>query len=219
MNRPTLVIGNKNYSSWSLRPWLAMKQAGIDFEEIRVPLYDDGSKQRLLQYSPSGKVPVLIDGDYTVWDSLSICEYLAEMHPSLGLWPQHAKTRALARSVSAEMHSGFTSLRHYMSMNIRKDYAGKGMGAGVADDIARVSAIWEDCRARFGAEGAFLFGRFSIADAMYAPVVTRFATYGVALPATLRPYLETMLELPAMQAWIAAAKAEAESIPDADIYG
>jgi glutathione S-transferase len=217
MKRPTLVIGNKNYSSWSLRPWLAMKQAGIAFDEIRVPLYADGSKQRLLQYSPSGKVPVLIDGDLTVWDSLAICEYLAEAHPSL--WPQDATARAVARSVSAEMHSGFASLRTHMSMNIRKDYVGMGMGTGVGEDVARVSAIWEDCRLRFGAEGAFLFGQFSIADAMYAPVVTRFITYGVAPPATLRPYLGTMLGLPALQEWIAAAKTETEAIPDADIYG
>ena len=216
-NRPTLVIGNKNYSSWSLRPWLAMKQAGIAFDEIRIPLYGEGWKERLLGYSPSGKVPVLIDGGITVWDSLAICEYLAEKHPSL--WPQDAAARAVARAVSAEMHSGFVSLRTHMSMNVRKNYAGMGMGAGVAEDIARIVAAWDECRRRFGAEGAFLFGRFSIADAMYAPVASRFVTYGVKLPAGLRPYLESMLALQALQEWIAAAKGEAESIPGADLYG
>jgi glutathione S-transferase len=217
MSRPTLVIGNKNYSSWSLRPWLAMKQAGIDFEEVRIPLYGEGSKQRILAVSPSGKVPVLIDGGLTVWDSLAICEYLAETHSAL--WPQDAAARAVARSASAEMHSGFPDLRTHMSMNVRKDYAGKGMRAGVAEDIARIFAIWEDCRRRFGAGGAFLFGRFSIADAMYAPVATRFATYGVASPAALKPYLDAVLALPAMQEWIAGARAETETIPGADMYG
>jgi glutathione S-transferase len=216
-DRPTLVIGNKNYSSWSLRPWLAMKQAGIAFDEIRIPLYGEGSAQRLLRYSPSGKVPVLIDRGLTIWDSLSICEYLAESHPDL--WPAEAPARAVARSACAEMHSGFVRLRNHMTMNIRKNYAGKGVGPGVADDIARVFAVWQDCRTRFGAGGPFLFGRFTIADAMYAPVVTRFATYGVASSANLKPYLETMLALPPLQEWIAAAKAETESIPDGDIYG
>ena len=215
--RLTLVIGNKNYSSWSLRPWLAIKQAGIAFDEIRIPLYGEGSKERLLSYSPSGKVPVLIDGNLTVWDSLAICEYLAETHSSL--WPQDAMARAVARAVSAEMHSGFVNLRNHMSMNIRKNYTGLGMGEGVAEDIARVAAAWEECRRRFGAAGPFLFGRFSIADAMYAPVVTRFITYGVTLPAAVRPYVEAVLALPPLQEWISAANAENESIPGADLYG
>ena len=158
-----LVIGNKNYSSWSLRPWLAMKQSGIPFEEVRIPLYGPDSKRRLAEVSPSAKVPALVDGDVTVWDSLAICEYLAERHA--GMWPSDAKVRAVARSMSAEMHSGFTRLRDNMSMNIRKNYAGMGVGPGVQQDIARIFAMWTDSRNRFGAAGPFLCGRFSIADA------------------------------------------------------
>jgi glutathione S-transferase len=217
MSEYHLVIGNKNYSSWSLRPWLAMKQAGIAFEELRIPLYGPGSKERLAEVSPSARVPALIHGDLTVWDSLAICEYLAETHP--GMWPADSKARAIARSVSAEMHSGFANLRTHMGMNIRKDYAGKGMGAGVPQDIARILASWKDCRKLFGAGGPFLFGPFSIADAMYAPVVMRFRTYAVAIPAELKAYYEAMLALPALQDWMAASAKETESIPDGDIYG
>jgi len=217
MSAYRLVIGNKNYSSWSLRPWLAMKQAGIDFEEIYIPLYGPESKERILKVSPSGKVPALLHGDITVWDSLAICEYLAERHP--GMWPEDAAARAAARSASAEMHSSFANLRTHMTMNVRKDYAGKGRGVGVEADIARVTAIWEDLRRRFGSAGPFLCGKFSIADAMYAPVILRFRTYAVALPAALRPYDEAMRALPAMTDWIASAHAEADSIPSEDCYG
>jgi glutathione S-transferase len=217
MSHYRLVIGNKNYSSWSLRPWLAMKQTGIPFEERRVLLYAADSKQRLAQVSPSGKVPVLIDGELVIWDSLAICEYLAERHP--GLWPSDAAARAVARALSAEMHSGFGNLRTNMTMNIRKDYAGKGVNPGVSQDIARIFAAWTDCRDRFGAGGPFLFGQFSIADAMYAPVVMRLRTYAVALPPNLAPYYETMLALPAMRDWIAASEADTESIPSEDMYG
>jgi glutathione S-transferase len=217
MNRPTLIIGNKNYSSWSLRPWLAMKQAEIAFDEVRIPLYDEGSKQEIERYSKAGKVPVLIDDGVTVWDSLAICEYLAERHPLL--WPDDASARAVARSVSAEMHSGFASLRTHLSMNIRKSYAGKGRVPEAERDIARILEMWEDCRNRFGAGRPFLFGRFSIADAMYAPVHLRFRTYGVTVPASLRAYGEAVLQLPAMREWISAAEAEAETIPAFDVYG
>jgi glutathione S-transferase len=217
MSHYRLVIGNKNYSSWSLRPWLAMKHAGIAFEEMRIPLYGPDSKQRLSQVSPSGKVPVLIDGELAIWDSLAICEYLAERHA--GLWPADAAARAVSRAVCAEMHSGFGNLRTNMTMNIRKDYAGKGATAGVSQDIARIFAVWADCRDRFGAGGPFLFGHFSVADAMYAPVVLRFRTYAVAPPPNLAGYCETMLALPAMRDWIAASVAETESIPSEDMYG
>ncbi len=217
MSEPTLVIGNKNYSSWSLRPWLAMKVAGIPFAEHRIPLYGPGSKDQILVYSPAGKVPCLADGDLRVWDSLSICEYLAEKHP--GLWPQDPAARALARSVSAEMHSGFANLRAKMSMNIRKRYPGLGRTPESMADVARIVSLWSDCRARYGKGGRFLFGAFSIADAMYAPVVLRFRTYEVELPADCRAYSDAVLALPAMQDWIAAAMAETESLPQFELYG
>ncbi len=217
MSEPTLVIGNKNYSSWSLRPWLAMKVAGIPFAEHRIPLYGPGSKDQILVYSPAGKVPCLADGDLRVWDSLSICEYLAEKHP--GLWPQDPAARALARSVSAEMHSGFANLRAKMSMNIRKRYPGLGRTPESLADVARIVSLWSDCRARYGKGGRFLFGAFSIADAMYAPVVLRFRTYEVELPADCRAYSDAVLALPAMQDWIAAAMAETESLPQFELYG
>ena len=217
MSELTLVIGNKNYSSWSLRPWLAMKVAGIPFAEHRIPLYGPGSKDQILVYSPAGKVPCLADGDLRVWDSLSICEYLAEKHP--GLWPQDPAARALARSVSAEMHSGFANLRAKMSMNIRKRYPGLGRTPESMADVARIVSLWSDCRARYGKGGRFLFGAFSIADAMYAPVVLRFRTYEVELPADCRAYSDAVLALPAMQDWIAAAMAETESLPQFELYG
>ena len=217
MSRYRLVIGNKNYSSWSLRPWLAMKQAGISFEELRITLYGDGSKQRLAEVSPSGRVPVLIDGTLSIWDSLAICEYLAERHP--GLWPADAAARAVARAASAEMHAGFASLRLNMTMNIRKNYAGKGVGPGVTLDIERIFTAWTDYKNRFGAGGPFLFGQFSIADAMYAPVVMRFRTYAVPVPSNLAAFYAAILALPAMRDWIAASEMETESIPDGDIYG
>ena len=221
-----LVVGNKNYSSWSLRPWLAMKVAGIAFEEERIPLYGPGSKEKLLAYSPAGKVPCLVvdqkrDGALAIWDSLAICEYLAEKHP--GLWPADPAARAVARSVSAEMHSGFQNLRTHMSMNIRKCFPGKGRTPEVLADIARIVAMWTDCRARFGAvsnPGApYLFGRFSIADAMYAPVVLRFRTYEVDLPAVCRAYADAILALPALEEWAAAARAEAETLAQFEPYG
>ena len=216
-----LIVGNKNYSSWSLRPWLAMKVAGIVFTEQRIPLYGPGSKEQILAFSPAGKVPCLIDGtregSLVVWDSLAICEYLAEKKPSL--WPRDSAARAVARSVSAEMHSGFTSLRTHMSMNIRKHYPDKGRTPEVLADIGRILAMWSDCRARFGQDGPFLFGQFSIADAMYAPVVLRFRTYAVELPPACRAYADAILALPAMQEWMEAARAETESLPQFEPYG
>jgi glutathione S-transferase len=217
-----LIIGNKNYSSWSLRPWIAMKVAGIAFTEHRIPLYGPGSKEQILVYSPAGKVPCLaVDnesgGDLRVWDSLAICEYLAEKHP--GLWPQDPAARAVARSISAEMHSGFAHLRTHMSMNIRKRHPGKGRTPEALADVARIVAMWSDCRAKYGTEGPYLFGKFSIADAMYAPVVLRFRTYEVELPPDCRAYADAILALPAMQEWIAAAGAETESLPQFEQYG
>ncbi len=208
----TLVIGNKNYSSWSMRPWLVLRQAGIPFAEVRIPLYRPDSAAELAAWSPSGKVPALHDGDIRVWDSLAICEYLHERFPDKQLWPRDATARAVARSVSAEMHSGFTDLRQNMVMNIRARHPGKGRTPECLADIERILAIWADCRARFGGGGDFLFGRFGIADAMYAPVVLRFLTYGVALTGAAKDYADTVLALPALQAWVADAVAETERI-------
>jgi len=206
-----LVIGNKNYSSWSLRPWIAMKVFGFPFDERRIPLDTPGTKAEILKVSPAGKVPVLIDGSTTVWDSLAILEYLAERNPRL--WPSQPAVRARARSVSAEMHSGFPNLRSHMSMNVRKRYPGKGHSPEVHPEIARIVQIWNE------SERPFLFGPFCAADAMYAPVVLRFRTYEVELPRACRAYMEAMLELPAMQEWIAAAERETESISAFDQYG
>jgi glutathione S-transferase len=208
----TLVIGNKNYSSWSLRPWLVLRQAGIFFDEVRIPLYTPESAAELAKWSPSGKVPALHDGDIRVWDSLAICEYLNERFPDKQLWPADAAARAVARSISAEMHSGFSALREHMSMNIRARYPDKGRTAESLADVERIVAIWTDCRARFGGGGDFLFGRFGIADAMYAPVALRFQTYGVDLTGAAKDYAEAVLALPALKAWVADAAAETERI-------
>jgi glutathione S-transferase len=203
-----LVIGDRNYSSWSLRPWLAIKQAELPFEEVYIRLRGIGTKAEIFKYSPSGKVPCLIDGDTVVWDSLAICEYLAETKPAL--WPAERRARAEARSVCAEMHSGFNALRQFMPMQIHASKPYDERTAEVKADIARIVTIWESCRARFAAGGPFLFGTFSIADAMFAPVVWRFLTYVVELPATSRDWVEMMCALPAMQEWRAAALAEAD---------
>jgi glutathione S-transferase len=209
-----LVIGNKNYSSWSLRPWLVLKQAGIAFEEIRIPLYTSDSAARIASYSPSGKVPVLFDGDDCVWDSLAICEYLAEAFPEKELWPRERRARAHARAISSEMHSGFAQLRTHMSLNCRRRLPGRGRTPEVEKEIARIVSIWEQCRDAHGKRGRFLFGEFCIADAMYAPVVLRFETYGVALPEQASRYADDILALAAVQEWITAAEGEAETIPE-----
>ncbi len=201
-----LVIGDRNYSSWSLRPWLAIKQAGLPFDEVLIRLRDSQTKIEIYKYSPSGKVPCLIDGDTIVWDSLAICEYLAEAAPSL--WPAERQARAEARAISAEMHAGFGALRHSMPMEIHASKPHDGRSADVIADINRIVSIWESCRSRYDAKGPFLFGEFSIADAMFAPIVWRFLTYAVELPPVSRAWVETMCALPAMQEWRTAALAE-----------
>lgn len=208
MSDLTLVIGNKAYSSWSLRPWLALKQAGLPFREILVPLRQPDTKERILAHSPSGKVPCLLHGNRTIWDSLAICEYVAELDSAAGLWPDDAHARAVARSVSAEMHASFVGLRSNLPMDLKADHPGEGRTPESEADIARVTALWTDMRRRFGQGGPFLFGRFTIADAMFAPVVTRFTTYDVTVDETVRAYMDAVLALPAMRDWIAAAKAE-----------
>lgn len=213
-----LVIGNKNYSSWSLRPWLALKVKGLAFEEEVIPLYEDGSKARIQEVSPAGKVPVLLDAGTLVWDSLAILEYLADRQPALRLWPAEPEARARARCIAAEMHSGFGALRSRMPMNLRKDLSGRVAVEGdLAADIARVQQIWRETREEFGAGGPFLFGGFTAADAMYAPVVTRFKTYGVSVDAACADYMQAILDLPAMQEWYADAAAETWIIPAAEI--
>jgi glutathione S-transferase len=213
--RRQLVIGNKNYSSWSLRPWLALTQAGVAFEQIRIPLDQPDTRARILEHSPSGRVPCLIDGALRVWDSLAICETASERYAGGALWPSDADHRAHARAVTAEMHSGFAALRTHMPVDIRARRPERGAAAlarpDVAADIARIMALWGECLARSG--GPMLFGAFTIADAFYAPVITRFMTYGVVLPSRLADYADAVLALPAMRAWTEAAQAETEVIP------
>lgn len=219
MSEPTLVIGNKNYSSWSLRPWVLMKHSGIAFNEIRLPLSTPEWQEQIHHYSPSGKVPVLLDGDLRVWDSLAICEYLAEKFPDKSLWPKNGAARAMARSVSAEMHSGFADLREHMSMNCRGRFPGRGITETVSKDIQRIVTIWDDCLRRYEAQGDFLFGQFSIADAMFAPVCLRFITYDVALEGLSSAYLHKICNLPAIQEWVSDARAEPETIERYEMYG
>jgi glutathione S-transferase len=209
----TLVIGDKNLSSWSLRPWLALKHCRIPFAEERVRLRQPESRATILRHSPSGKVPALRCGNLVVFDSLAILEFLAERHPELGLWPRDAEARALARSISAEMHAGFAALRNEMSMDLLARLPTPPIGEALATDIRRIVAIWREARARYGEGGPFLFGTFSNADAMFAPVATRFRTHGVDLArfgddSTAGAYAQSVLDLPAMAAWTEAAEAE-----------
>jgi len=211
---PTLVIANKCYSSWSLRPWLLMKQLGVAFDEIVIPLDLPDTKERVLKHSPAGKVPILIDGDVTVWESIAIMEYVGEAYHA-PVWPEDREARAMARSVAAEMHAGFTALRSACPMNLGRRYAQRDRGEAVARDVARFSEIVRQARERFGAGGAFLFGAFTAADAMYAPLVTRLDTYSFALDAGTRSYVDAILSLPAFQEWRSAALKESW-IVDAD---
>ena len=202
-----LVIGNKNYSSWSMRPWLALRASHVPFEEIFVPLYTGQTdKDRILRFTRSGKVPALIDGDITVWDSLAIIEYLAERFPEAKLWPQDHAARAHARSVSAEMHSGFAALRNECGMNLHRPIRAIDLSDEAKANIARVQEIWRECLTRYG--GPFLFGAFTAADAMYAPVVHRFRTYAVAVTAESERYMNAMMALPAFQEWTREGLAE-----------
>ena len=217
MTQLRLIIGNKNYSSWSLRPWLAMKQANLDFQEVRIALYTPTAAQEIRPYSPAGKVPILLDNGLTVWDSLAICEYLADSFTATRWWPEDKATRAVARAISAEMHSGFQLLRQNMPMNCRARLPGKGISPGVQAEIDRITGIWRECRQNFGSEGNMLFGEFTIADAMFAPIVSRFTTYGVQLDPISSAYAEAIWSLPAMQQWTAAAQAETEVIANFEL--
>lgn len=203
-----LVIGDKNYSSWSLRAALAMDLTGVPYEEIKVRLYQPESRSQLLVHAPTGKVPVLHTEEGPVWDSLAIAEYLAERFPEAHLWPRGQYARALARSVCAEMHSGFAALRSHLSMDLARDQALASMPAEALADIERVCRLWADCRQRFGQDGPFLFGHASIADAFFAPVAARLRSYRVALPEEAAAYVETIYQWPAFQRWYRAALQE-----------
>ncbi|WP_418321321.1 glutathione S-transferase family protein [Piscinibacter sakaiensis] len=220
-----LVIGNKNYSSWSMRPWVLMKQAGIVFDErkLRFDGFDADSqfKRELASISPAGKVPVLLDGDFAVWDTLAIAEYLAESFPDLALWPENRQTRARARSVCAEMHAGFGALREHFPMNIEASLPEVGERilreqAAVRNDVDRITAIWNELLANH--RGPLLFGRFSIADAFFAPVVMRFRSYGVPLEGAARAYVHAVTALPAVDEWIRDALAEHDFRPFEEPY-
>ena len=204
-----LIIGNRNYSSWSLRAGLVMAASGADYDETVIPLDRRETRAEILAHSPARTVPVLKCGELTVWDSLAIAEYLAETFPEARLWPVDAEARTIARAVTAEMHAGFRPMRMHMPMDMSHRHSSPSpMLDGVAEDIVRVIAIWEDCRSRFGGGGDFLFGRFTIADAFYAPVASRFRTYGVPLRGAAAAYVETIFAYPAMAAWAEAAAAE-----------
>jgi glutathione S-transferase len=205
-----LLIGNKCYSPWSLRAWLLMRVKGLAFEEVLVPLDQPGFKETIFAHAPGsgGTVPTLVDGDVAVWETLAIAEYLHEVHPDLGVWPRDPGARAHARATASEMHGGFAALRNACPMNLGKRFAAKDRGAAVARDVARITAIWREARERFGADGPFLYGRFSAADAMFAPVVTRLDTYAIAVDPVSAAYLRAVLDLPAYREWLAAALAE-----------
>lgn len=207
-----LVIGNKNYSSWSLRPWLLLREKGIAFTETIIPLYMDNSKEALLQYSPAGMVPVLLQGDITIWDSLAICEHIAESYPEKGCWPKDPTARAFARSISYEMHSGFFSIRNTLPMNCRQKMVFDNISPELASDIARICEIWRTCREQSGATGNYLFGAFSIADAMFAPIVLRFNSYGIKVGELEQQYMDSMLANGSVREWVEAGILEKEII-------
>jgi glutathione S-transferase len=213
----TIVIGNKNYSSWSMRPWLALKAAGLPFREVLVALRQPDTGKSILAYSPSGKVPTLIDGSAVVWESLAICEYVAELNPEAGLWPRDRAARAHARSIASEMHAGFSALRENLPMDLTRDQRDKSRARFAAEDIARIAAIWSQTRAAWGKAGPFLFGEFGIADCMFAPVVGRFRTYGVSLDASCEAYMHAVLHWPGFKEWEAAAAKET-AIIEFDIF-
>jgi glutathione S-transferase len=208
MSRLHLIIGNKNYSSWSLRPWLAMTQAGIPFDETVIALDMPDTKAKIAKFSPAGKVPILHHGKVVAWETLAILEYLAEVFPEKKLWPAGKAARAMARAISSEMHAGFSALRSACPMNLRRPQKPIALSDAVKRDAARIEDIWKTARSTYGKSGKFLFGRFSIADAMFAPVVTRFDTYAIPVSKDSRAYMDAVLGLPAFQSWKAAGLKE-----------
>ncbi len=210
----TLVLGNKNYSSWSVRAWLAAKRTGVAFDEIVIPLDQPSTVSAIAAHSPSGKVPVLKMADgLLVWDSLAIGEYLAERYPEAELWPAAEEARAVARAVVAEMHAGFQALRSQCAMNVRARKPARFRTPELEADIRRIVMLWNDCRRRFGGEGPFLFGAWTLADAFFAPVVSRFVTYRVGVDTVCQAYMEAVLETAAVKEWFAAARAEPWTAP------
>ncbi len=209
-----LVIANKCYSSWSMRPWLVLHHLGIQFEEVVIPLRREETRGEIAKYSPSGKVPVLIDRGVTVWDSVAIISYLADIFPDKPVWPSGRAERAHAKSVSLEMHSGFQALRKACPMNFGKRFARKDLGPEVGADVARICAVWGEARQRFGGEGQFLFGEFCAADAMYAPVVSRFDTYGIDVDDIALEYMAAVRAHPSYLAWRADGLAEPWSVAE-----
>lgn len=210
-----LVIGNKNYSSWSLRPWLALRAAGVPFEEVRIPLYTEASRAEIRRWTPAGRVPVLHHDGLVIWDSLAICEYVAELAPEAGLWPSDRRARAAARAVCAEMHAGFAALREELPMNLRLR-ARREPSPAARHDAHRVQELWNECRARYGRDGEFLFGRFGLADCFYAPVATRFRSWGLPLDPVSARWAEAVLAHPAFLEWEAEAVQEKERIAAAE---
>jgi glutathione S-transferase len=207
-----LVIGNRNYSSWSLRAWLLLTETGFEFEEIRIPLDTESSGAELLKYSPAGRVPVLLLGDEVIWDTMAIAETINERWPEKSIWPEDPAARAHARAVSAEMHAGFEALREAMPMNCRAMGRKVTLTDAVTADIDRIFDIWTDCHQRYKDDGNWMFGGFSVADAMYAPVVLRLRTYGINLPESASTYPRRLLESPAIQDWLAESESETEVI-------
>lgn len=203
-----LIIGNKNYSSWSLRAYMALSATGAEYEEIVIPLDTPQTHDEIRRYSQAGRVPVLVDGTVTVWDSLAIIEYLADKFPSARLWSDNAATRAVMRSISAEMHSGFAALRSWYPMNIRKTVTGRAPTPDVQADVDRITAIWREALEDDHSGGPYLFGAFSAVDAMFTPVVSRFETYGVAVGKAERAYMDAVLTNPRFEAWERAARVE-----------
>jgi glutathione S-transferase len=212
-----LIIGNKNYSSWSFRPWIAMRVAGIAFRETVISLEATDFKERVIKMSGAGKVPVLVDGDVRVWESLAILEYLAEKFPAASLWPRDAAARGHARAISAEMHAGFVPLRRQLPMNMWRPVLPRQLDADAKANVARIDSIWTHCRARFGAGGLFLYGAFGAADAMYAPVVSRFHTYAVEVSVAARDYMRAVMALPAWNEWRHAAMREPWVLPHDEV--
>ncbi len=208
-----LVIGNKNYSSWSLRPWMALSMAGIPFQETVIPLDTPDTAAQIAEHSGAGRVPVLHHGRLAIWESLAIMEYLAELFPEKNLWPKTIAARAMARSVANEMHAGFSALRNACPMNIRRPKKPVPFSAAVLKDVARIEGLWRDCRTKFGKGGKFLFGKFSIADAMYAPVVTRFDTFVIPVADDTRSYMDAVMNTAAFQSWREAALKETWIVP------